>query len=346
MNSIEFSQQETFQTLVDQLDGTAIWIISGTGEFEYISEGLEDTWGLSTSEIRANPEQLLESIHPEDREYIRSRMEGDPAEATAYTSEVRVVRPSGDIRWMKVQQVPIRDEDGAVEHIIGISTDITEEKHREQELSVLNRLLRHDIRNDINIVLGWAEMVADHVDAEGQDYLAKVVASGEHILELTDISREYAEAVADDTEVLVKPTPLKPTLERELSLRRESYPDAEFEVVTDIPDVDVQANQLLGSVFRNLLNNAVQHNDKPTPRVEISCPESENGVVVCISDNGPGIPDRQKERVFGADTRTVDSAAGGMGLHLVTRLVDGYGGEIHVEDNEPSGVEICVHLRT
>ncbi|MCF2207926.1 hypothetical protein KVP02_09730, partial [Halobacterium salinarum] len=69
------------------------------------------------------------------------------------------------------QQVVLRDEAGEVSEVVGIATDITDQKHREQELELLNRIIRHDIRNDMAVVLGWAELLEDHVDDEGCEYL-------------------------------------------------------------------------------------------------------------------------------------------------------------------------------
>ncbi|MDY6776169.1 MAG: HAMP domain-containing sensor histidine kinase, partial [Halobacteria archaeon] len=105
--------------------------------------------------------------------------------------------------------------------------------------------------------------------------------------------------------------------------------------VGDIPDVDVRANDLLSTVFRNLLNNSVQHNDKPTPRVEVSAEIDNVGgrIIVCVADNGPGIPDGRKQEVFGKGEKGLESEGTGVGLYLVNTLVESYGGDVWVEDN-------------
>jgi signal transduction histidine kinase len=194
------------------------------------------------------------------------------------------------------------------------------------------------------VVLGWAEMLEDHVDAEGEAFLRKILASGEHVVELTEVARDYVETVVSDESLPLEPIPLRSVLETELSLREESYPEAAFVVDGTLPDVEVAADGMLGSVFRNLLNNAVQHNDTGTPHVEVSCAVGDDSVTVRVADDGPGIPDDRKDVVFGKGERGLGSPGTGIGLDLVRTLVTQYGGEVRVEDNDPTGAVFVVEL--
>ena len=339
-------EQGNFRELVDQLDGVALWTATDPGRFDYISDGFEDIWGIPPEEIRTDVDKLLETIHPDDRERARANIEasaetnGSPDDSY----EGRIVRPDGSVRWVLTRQVLIRDHRGAVTEVVGISTDITEQKRREQELEMLNRIVRHDIRNDLTVLLGWAEMLEEHVDDEGNEYLDKILNSGEHVVELTEIARDYVETVVSEEDLTVEPTSISAVLETELSLREDSFPNAEFVSRGTLPDVKVTANEVLGSVFRNLLNNAVQHNDKETPVIHVSCEVRDDDVEVRIADNGPGIPDERKDVIFGKGEKGLDSPGTGIGLYLVHTLVTQYGGDIWVEDNEPTGSIFVVRL--
>jgi signal transduction histidine kinase len=101
---------------------------------------------------------------------------------------------------------------------------------------------------------------------------------------------------------------------------------------------------MVSSVFRNLLKNAIQHNDKRVPEVTVSATEQEETVTVRVADNGPGIPDSQKQTVFGEGEQGLNSAGTGIGLHLVSRIVDTHGGSVWVADNEPEGTVFAVNL--
>jgi signal transduction histidine kinase len=115
-------------------------------------------------------------------------------------------------------------------------------------------------------------------------------------------------------------------------------------VETTIPNVDVLGDDMLESVFRNVLTNAIVHNDTELPKVALSA-TTDNGVVrVRVADNGPGVPDEQKQTIFEEGEKSLDSEGTGLGLYLVDTLVDRYGGAVWVEDNEPAGSVFIVEL--
>lgn len=344
MSATSDQSSEALSTLVDHLDNTAIWTVSEPGTFGYISDGFEELWGISTEEIRDNPDRLIETIHPDDRDFVQTQMELPPDEISKEKYESRIVRSDGAVRWMQTQQVPIWASDGTLSYIIGISTDITEQKRREEELEVLNRILRHDIRNDMSVILGWMELLGDHVDEEGHEYLERTLDSGRHIVELTESARDYVELVVEGEDIETEPVALESILQTEIDRRQEMYTKAEFVVNGEIPDMEVLANDLLSSAFRNVLNNAVQHNDTAEPTITISFEDSGTDVVIRIADNGPGIPDEQKESIFGKQAEGLASSSTGMGLYITETLVRNVGGEIWVEDNEPKGSIFNIQL--
>ncbi|CQR52496.1 PAS domain-containing sensor histidine kinase [Haloferax massiliensis] len=344
MSNSSLGRRRDFRDLFDQLDGVALWTVSTPGEFDYISAGFEAIWGIPPDDVVDDVTRLLDGIHPEDRDRVRRNIEASAQGTHDEAYEGRVVRPDGSVRWVLTRQVLLRDDDGDVSEVVGICTDITEQKRRERELELLNRIVRHDIRNDMGIVLGWAEMLEDHVDAGGSQYLQKILDSGEHVVELTEVARDYVDTIASNDSLTVESVPLRSVLETELSLREESFPEAAFVVEGTLPDVEVAGNSMLSSVFRNLLNNAVQHNDKDAPRVEVSCTARADDVEIRIADNGPGIPDDKKDVAFGKGERGLGSPGTGLGLYLVDTLVTQYGGSVRAEDNEPTGAVFVVKL--
>ncbi|WP_459890478.1 PAS domain-containing sensor histidine kinase [Halostagnicola bangensis] len=338
------SAEPDFQSLVDYLDGIAIWIVSDLGEFEHVSAGAEDIWGISAETIRNDPSNLLDQIHSEDVKTVVSHMEAAPQQISEESYETRAVHPDGTVRWVHTRQIPIRDSDGTLQRIAGICTDITSQKHREQEFEALNRVLRHDIRNDLSILLGWGELLEAYVDDDGEAILEKMMSAADHVVELTDIARDYAKTIANRAEMEIKPVSLRAILKQEVELRREFFPQAQFTVVGEIPDVEVRANEMLSSVFCNLLNNAVQHNDKDEPVVEIRVEQRDENVTVHIADNGPGISTEVRDSLFNEGQKGINSSGTGIGLYLVKTLLEQYDGDITVTENDPTGTEFYVEL--
>ena len=218
-------------------------------------------------------------------------------------------------------------------------------KRQRDDLRLLNQVMRHDIRNDLQLVEAYAELLDDHVDEEGEAYLEIIKENTQSAVGLTttvrDLSRVMLREDADPEGV---------TLDRVLSQQveevRSSYAEAVFTVDGSIPSVEVLADEMLGSVFRNVLRNAVQHNDETPAVVDVTArvDETEATAVVRIADNGPGVPADQREEIFGKGEKGLDSPGAGIGLYLVRSLVEGYGGTVWVEDNEPKGAVFVIQL--
>lgn len=219
-------------------------------------------------------------------------------------------------------------------------------RRRNDQLEVLNRIVSHDIKNDLNVIDGRIQLARNQVDGEVREHLERAHRSTVDAIDLTDTVHDFIEALnRDDPEL--EPIPLQRELETQIQRTRQSHPDAElrFERTAE-SEVHVLADEMVAALLRNLLVNGVKHNDEAVPRITVSVDREPESVVVRVADNGPGIPDESKERVFGCHEQGADSTGTGVGLYLVDRLVDQYGGEVWVSDNEPEGAVFNVRLWT
>ena len=211
------------------------------------------------------------------------------------------------------------------------------------DLRLLNQVMRHDIRNDLQLIGAYAELLEEHVDEEGVEYLKIIKESTESATDLTATARDLARVMLD-TDCEVRSVSIESVLAQQVEELRTGHPGAVVTVEGSIPDVEVAGNDMLGSVFRNLLANAIQHNDETPPEVTVSAAERDGSIEVRIADNGPGVPDSQKDEIFGRGEKGLESSGAGIGLYLVQSLVDTYGGDVFVEDNDPEGAVFVVEL--
>lgn len=216
-------------------------------------------------------------------------------------------------------------------------------EEQRDSLEILNQVVRHDIRNDMTVVRGRANLLKGHVEEEGKDDLKAVMEATENAIELTKTARDLAETMLS-TEEDVEPVHLPHHLESPIDSVRSTFDNAMITVDDRIPNVTVRGNDLLEAAFRNLLHNAVIHNDSDVAEVHVSITPGEKTVRVSIADNGPGIPDERKDEIFGQGSKGLDSPGTGVGLYLVRTLVEQFGGRVWVEDNDPEGSVFHVEL--
>lgn len=210
------------------------------------------------------------------------------------------------------------------------------ERHAEQ-LDYLNSLLRHEVLNNVSIIKGYAEYCLE-ADEKRPDELRVIHRQSREMADVISEVRVLLESL-QGTYTLTE-RDLSAVLTEELENAR-SMAEPDVEIEADIPEgLGVLADDLLPRVFRNLLMNAIKHNDSPTPRIEVTVAEATDTVAVSVADNGPGVPESVQERLFQRSQR-VDH---GLGLYLVHELVARYGGDIDLVATGPTGAEFQVTL--
>ncbi|WP_435360746.1 ATP-binding protein [Haloarchaeobius sp. DFWS5] len=238
------------------------------------------------------------------------------------------------------------------EYVVVVVRNLSEATRRErrladlsEQLDVLNRVLRHDIYNDMNVVLGWADELADSVDdPAARSQVTHITDAVTHTIELTHAARDLTESLTSGDDLPLRAVALDRVLTEQLVKARRKFETATFDVTDEIPPVSVRANEMLSSVFGNVLGNAVVHSDRDEPTVTVTVTATDESTTVRVADDGPGITDSAKSVVFGRGEAGLGSPGSGIGLYLVDQLVDGYGGSVRVEDNDPRGCVFVVEL--
>ena len=319
----------------------------------YANAAFERITGYPVEEVLGRNCRFLQG--PDTDPETVARMRQAVEDQDPVTVEVRNYRRNDEEFWNQVTIAPLYDHAGELAHYVGFQQDVTDRKRAERDLeterdrlALLNQIVRHDIRNDMSVALGWGGELAKRIDPADEDAFERIMTAATHTKELT-------EAVGDLVDILgaadpeLEAIPLAPVLRTEVDRVRSNF-DYRSQSVTirgddDLPTVDVWATPILASVFGNLLDNAVFHNDKAAIEIEVGAEVTAETAVVRIADNGPGVPDERKREVFGRGEKGLESPGSGLGLYLVDNLVDTYGGSVRIEDNDPEGAVFRVELR-
>lgn len=236
--------------------------------------------------------------------------------------------------------------DRRTERLLHLRDQTIELEERRERLSLLTELVGHDITNAAAAVTGWGDLLRPHVEPEGMAALERVLSGGERIAELAALGRAVATTLDDERATTSRPVDLTRILREEAAAACATH-EVSVGGLDDLPDeLNVTGNETLSLVFGNLVANAIRHNDTGHPelRVAVETRPVAGTAVARVADNGPGVSDALKSRVFEREFKRSDSEGEGLGLYLVRRFVESLGGEIWFEDAAGGGAVACVAL--
>ncbi|MEF8872823.1 MAG: HAMP domain-containing sensor histidine kinase [Haloarculaceae archaeon] len=230
----------------------------------------------------------------------------------------------------------------AVAHILIGFNDVRRiragELAREREkLAVLNRLARHNLRNQAQILTSAGELVAEHAaDETGRAAAERVQTGAARIATINTKLKRFQDATERDGPL--SSFDVARVLERAVTPYREAYPNTDISV--EAPDgLAVEASEDLEIALDELLENAFEHGDAAVTVVTVSAMANGSQVELTVTDGGPGIPDHEWQAVSGETTQTQLEHASGLGLWVVKAVVERVGGEFRRTDG---GITVCV----
>lgn len=214
--------------------------------------------------------------------------------------------------------------------------DVTDYLRQQQRLEVLNRVLRHNIRTETNVISGYAGLLTDEHDSKE----ARVIQRRANRLEqIGEKGREILELF--ETGAGGGPLSVEEILDGCIGDLGETHSHVEFEV--DAPDEDVYVPDVLEVVCENLVENAAEHNVNDEPRVCVDVETNGEQVRVAVADNGPGI-DEYEQEVLERGTETPLEHGSGLGLWIVKWGTELAGGTVEFAENDPTGTIVTVEV--
>ncbi|QAU12996.1 PAS domain-containing sensor histidine kinase [Halorubrum sp. BOL3-1] len=332
-------------------------------ELLFVNGAVESVFGTEPDALERRPQVFLEAVHPEDRPAVERAMERLSAgESTSL--DYRIGSPDGPTSWVRVPGRPVI-EDGEVVAVTGFARDVTDEYRRERQLTVMDNLLRHTIRNDMNIVDGTAERIVDRLDdavetssstsdgpdaphADVAELAADLIDHAETVRRVADdllTTAEKQRGVIDLLRQHEPPQPLRvaPLVESAVADAVGDPSDSRVEVSVSCPD-DARAftHPELDYAIAELIENAIEHAEA-TPTVEVEVTAPADRVEIAVRDNAPPIPPAERDPI--TDRWKMDDLThtGGMGLWLVYWIADRSGGDLAF-DTGAGGNEVTVSV--
>ena len=254
-------------------------------------------------------------------------------------SELSLEDSSGH-RYYDVRVTPLHRARGVITGRLVSLRDVTEKRQQRQRLDVLNRLLRHNLRNELNVIAGNAELVERQLDDNSLlDRVEQIERTAHEMSTRSDKIGRVARLLDDDDAQWID---LSGTAAREVADARRRFPSATIE--SDIqPDLRAAAGQSLAVALGELVTNAVEHNDGD-PHVVVRVSGDGGVVTVEISDDGPGIPDQELD-VLDQGKETALQHGSGVGLWVVNWIVQQFGGQLSFE-TDADGCTVRIRLQT
>lgn len=288
--------EERFRTLVERSHDCYIRVAASSRTIEYISPSWERLTGYRPGECTGDPGFIESLVHPDDREAYLTLTQA-PTLPDDRPVVLRVRRKDGRYAWLEVCSIPVHADDG---HLVAIEYavhDINAWKEAEaalllanRKLSLMNSIVRHDILNQVTVVLGHIgllqEMPLDPVVATA---LEKQRTAVQMIQSQIEFTRNYQD--------LGVRSPQWFGVEALVTAAFKARRPAGIGITVDANGLAVYADPLLSTVFANLLDNTLRHAGTVTA-IRVTAVPAGGGARIVWEDDGVGIPREEKERIF------------------------------------------------
>ena len=351
---VRASEEHTRALLSNLIDGIAS--IDEQGLIRIVNPAAQRIFGYPENELIGQNARMLfpNEEQPQDPEPVifKKLLKTGKLKGLGVSSEVTGVRKDGSLFPMDLAVVEIKDDNRSL--FIVIMRDISERKMAEEqkarlmdelesaneELSSFAYVVSHDLKAPLRAIGALANWLstdyASKFDEEGREHMRLLVNRVHRMGNLIDGILEYSR-VGRVREELVRVDVAQ--IVRDVIDFIAPPSSVTINVESDLPTIIAEPTRIQ-QIFQNLLSNAIKYMAKPRGEIKISCTAEGNQWGFKVSDNGPGIDARHFERIFQlfqtlAPRDRIEST--GVGLSLVKKIVEMYGGEIWIESKPGIG---------
>lgn len=318
----------------------AVVLFSDDGTPKECNPATEQLLGYSREEfLRTSLTDLITPRADIDQgqvsDYINSAAGGEQQ-----TFEWQIQRANGEPRWVQIT-LSSTSLDGN-QYVLGEFQDLTAYKARGQRLQLLYRVLRHNLRNEMTVIQGYADELQEAVEDDDVERQAEIIKrTAMDIGKLSDSVADLERLVEKDATERrrMNVAEIVRTVVAEIE---NEYPGATIEVDISDEETYVSADEGFRLTLEHGIANAIEHNDTDTPRVTIRQETSGRDAVIRVADNGPGIPEMEISALENEATPVQHGS--GMGLSIIQWCTRSLGGDINIDTDEDTGSTLSIQL--
>jgi len=337
----------------------------------YVSQGCISLTGYSVEELLSI--DLVNVIHPEDRELLLSIYKQPVQNLQSHTMEYRIICKDGSVKWVKdVASITYNDQDEILD-VEGFITDITKEKvenlavkslekqhegllteltHKYNELMQFNYIVSHNLRSPIANIIGLTEIIKFHYENEASE-------TGELVNFIADSAQSIDAIIQDLNLVLSSRKPMnekfewinldeiiasvKNNLKKQIKDSNAVFNISVPEELSHIKSI----KSYIQSIFYNLISNAIKYKkDDVQPVISISASKYDDSLILEVKDDGLGMDLKViGDKLFGLYKKfNFDKEGRGLGLHMTKTQIESLGGKIEVESEINKGTTFRVSI--
>ena len=233
---------------------------------------------------------------------------------------------------------PVTD-DGEVVSLLISGHEVTARHRRERQLEVMDRLLRHNFRTEMTLIMGYAETIAESGSDSIHDHASAIVSSGESLLRTAEKQREIIQILLEGPEP--KPVDLDALVGSAVETCRLSHREIDVDYADASDPVMVEAIPQVEFAIRELVENAIEHAIEPAPTVAVEPDEST--ICVTVSDTCQQLSAEDRSVLLGEGETDQLFHGGGIGLWLVDWVVTRSNGTISYRRGDTGNhITVCL----
>lgn len=320
--------------------GLPIFFTDDDGRIQYVNPAFESLTGYSFAEAVGETPRILKSGEHDDSFYTdlwETVLSGE-----IWEGEVIDQRKSGQLFTATQTIAPLFDEDDEIIGFVSILKDITERQRKYRYLTALERVIRHNLRNEVNVIQGTAKnLVREWSEPDTTSKIKPIIKSAESLISLSEKAQDIRQML-DQPESEVSLEELQASI-RTFCHQHPADADISFVLETAAPK---PIDGRLEPAIIELCENAIRHSDQSQPEVTISATATsarEGWIDLAVADTGPGISEQDCD-VLESGEETPLRHGSGLGLWLVHMAVTRVGGTIDVSDNQPKGTIVTLSV--